>query len=93
MFVITFAIQVDKQRVWDGKPWMFDNNSLVLNMFDGFSQPNKMNFDTESFWIQMHNLHLACMNIEFREQWEAQLERCWVLMLMMMGVVGVNSLA
>jgi hypothetical protein len=32
--------------------------------FDGLTPPRKMKFETASFWVQIHNLPLACMNRE-----------------------------
>lgn len=49
MLVITFANQADKQRVLEGKPWLFDNNLFVLQPFDGFTQPHPMSYDFETF--------------------------------------------
>lgn len=60
-FVIIFDTQANKQRVWARRPWLFDSQLLVLKSFDGFTPPQWMKFDTESFWVKMHNLRLACM--------------------------------
>ncbi|KAF5454944.1 hypothetical protein F2P56_024573 [Juglans regia] len=62
VFVITFATQADKERVWVGKPWLFDNCLMVLNMYDGLTQPDALSFATERFWVQLHDLPFACMN-------------------------------
>lgn len=45
-----------------GRPWLFDSSLLSLKQFDGSIQPTKMDFSNEIFWIQMHNLPLACIN-------------------------------
>ncbi|XP_042941294.1 uncharacterized protein LOC122275977 [Carya illinoinensis] len=68
LFVVTFDNQKDKQRVLDGKPWLFDNQLLLLKPFDGFTLPQKMNFDYEAFWVHLNNLPLACMNLEVGTQ-------------------------
>lgn len=60
--MITFATQTDKWRVWEGKPWLFDNCLIVLNLYDGFIQPAEMSFAIERFWVQLHDL--AGMNEE-----------------------------
>lgn len=64
VFVITFASQTDKWKVWEGKPWLFDNCLIVLNLYDGFTQPAEISFAIERFWVQLHDLPLACMNEE-----------------------------
>lgn len=61
LFVLTFENQEDKRRVLDRKPWLFDKHLLVMKYFDGFTPPQKMNFDNEDFWVQMNKLPLACM--------------------------------
>ncbi|XP_035541505.1 uncharacterized protein LOC118344579 [Juglans regia] len=66
-FIITFVNPGDTNRVLRGKPWLFDNHSFILRMFDGITQPNKINFEEEEFWVQLHNLPLACMNKIVRE--------------------------
>ncbi|XP_042990316.1 uncharacterized protein LOC122317333 [Carya illinoinensis] len=64
LFVITFVCKEDKNRVLEGRPWLFGNCLLVLKPLDGFIHPMKMNFDSECFWIQMHNLPFVCMKSE-----------------------------
>ncbi|XP_042958054.1 uncharacterized protein LOC122293569 [Carya illinoinensis] len=68
LFVVTFDNQKDRQRVLDGKPWLFDNQLLLLKPFDGFTPPQQMNFDYEAFWVHLSNLSLACMNLEVGTQ-------------------------
>ncbi|XP_035539649.1 uncharacterized protein LOC118344020 [Juglans regia] len=64
MFVISFENQKDRERVLEGKPWLFDNQLFVLKLFDGLTPPRKMNFDFEEFWVHLNNLPLACMSRE-----------------------------
>lgn len=54
----------DKNRVLTGKPWLFDTYLFSLKLFDGCTPAVQMVFDSEAFWIHMHNLPLACMNSE-----------------------------
>lgn len=61
VFVVTFANHANKQRVWKGKPWLFDNQLMVLKVFDGFRPPMKICFDREELWVLMYNLPLAFM--------------------------------
>lgn len=61
IFVITFEIKADKQRVWRDIPWLFDSHILAVKMFDDFTPPQEMTFEWESFWVRMRNLPLAYM--------------------------------
>ncbi|XP_041025325.1 uncharacterized protein LOC121265703 [Juglans microcarpa x Juglans regia] len=63
-FVITFQSLNDKRRVLDGRPWLFDNHLFALKAFEVYSQPNEWKFDSEWFWIQIHNLPMFCMTKE-----------------------------
>lgn len=51
IFIVTFAIEVDKQRVMYGKPWIFDNNHLALQNLDRYSQIERTQFNIETFWV------------------------------------------
>lgn len=68
VFTITFAMHAYKQKVMVGRPWLFGNSLFVLNVFEGFSQPSRINFDREEFWVQLHNLSLAYMNKDCGKQ-------------------------
>ncbi|XP_042962524.1 uncharacterized protein LOC122296794 [Carya illinoinensis] len=58
----------DKEKVWSGRPWLFDNQVLVMKEFDGFTPIQSISFDTESFWVRLHNLPLSCMTKSKGEQ-------------------------
>ncbi|KAF5457896.1 hypothetical protein F2P56_021970 [Juglans regia] len=68
VFVIIFATHTDKHKVWGGKPWLFNNQLMVLQIFDGFIPPLKMIFEREDLWVQKHNLPLAYMTKKRGEQ-------------------------
>lgn len=45
------------------KLWLFEASLLSLkSFFGGCTSTHKMDFPRESFWVQMHNLPIACMN-------------------------------
>lgn len=48
-FIVTSATDADKQRVVEGKLWLFDNNLFVPKNLDGYSQITKAQFNTKSF--------------------------------------------
>lgn len=60
--LVKFENQGDKHKVLLGRPWLFDNFLFSLKQFDGRVPPAKMDFSKEVFWVNMHNLPLACMN-------------------------------
>lgn len=46
---------------------------LVLKLFDGLTPFQKMQFSLKIFWIQLHCLSLACMNIDISKQMGKQI--------------------
>ncbi|XP_042983285.1 uncharacterized protein LOC122312689 [Carya illinoinensis] len=62
VFTISFANIADKQRVWSGRPWLFDYHLFVLKPLDENIPPQKMKFLQERFWVQLHDMPLSCMN-------------------------------
>lgn len=61
-FIVTFAIETDKQRVVNGKLWLFDGYLLALQNLDGACQLVETKIKSDCFWIQLHNLPFRCMN-------------------------------
>lgn len=51
LFVISFEVLEDKERVLKGRPWLFDNFLFNLKPLDGFTPPSLMDFTTTVFWI------------------------------------------
>lgn len=49
-------------RVFNRKPWLFDNHLLSLKQIDGNTPSQKIEISTEEFWVLFHNLPLGCMN-------------------------------
>lgn len=47
IFVVTFATHADKQKILEGKPWLFDNVLFLLLPYDGIMQPGQISFDCE----------------------------------------------
>lgn len=44
------------------RPWSFDWQILVLNEFDGRIPVTQVEFTHSSFWVQVHDMPLICMN-------------------------------
>lgn len=64
MFLVEFSNEGDQNKIGEGRPWLFDKHLFVMKDFDGLTPPRNMKFETASFWVQIHNLPLACMNRE-----------------------------
>jgi hypothetical protein len=63
-FLIEFEEHRDKVKVLAGRPWVFENNLLILEDFDGLSPISSFNFDKAAFWVRMFDLPLVCMGLE-----------------------------
>lgn len=62
MFIVTFTTETDKQKVINGKFWLFDSRLFAIQNMDEACQLAKTMINIEYFWIQIHNLHFRCMN-------------------------------
>ncbi|KAH9658540.1 hypothetical protein KPL70_023537 [Citrus sinensis] len=65
IFMFKFAEEADKKRVLTGGPWHFDRALIVLTEPRGIGEVIKQSFTHISFWIQIRNVPLACMEKEF----------------------------
>lgn len=68
LFLVDFINERDKKRVLEGRPWVFEGNLFAIEGYDGLTSPLKFPFDRAAFWIQMHNLPLACMSLAIGHQ-------------------------
>lgn len=75
IFIITFATHEDKQGIWDGRPWIFDNHHFVVKQFKGTLHLHQIKLKYENFWIQMHELPLDLMHQKDGEQIEKTIGR------------------
>lgn len=64
LFLIEFTDKRDKERVLEGRPWIFEGNLFLIEDYDGCAQPSDFSFDKAAFWVRMINLPLACMGNE-----------------------------
>lgn len=62
IFVFKFLSEADKKRVFNGGPWHFDRALMVLQEPKGIGSIKKQSFSHVSFWIQIHNVPLMCMD-------------------------------
>ncbi|KAL5748488.1 hypothetical protein ACOSP7_025530 [Xanthoceras sorbifolium] len=61
LFVFQFKCPWDRKRILEGGHWAFDRNLLALKEASGVGRISDVNFNLTPFWIQLHNLPLACM--------------------------------
>ncbi|XP_042980067.1 uncharacterized protein LOC122310252 [Carya illinoinensis] len=67
-FLLEFQLLSDKQKVLHGRPWSFDRHLICLKDFESDLSPNEVQFITEPFWVQAHNLPFAGMNRQLGEK-------------------------
>ncbi|XP_041025493.1 uncharacterized protein LOC121265896 [Juglans microcarpa x Juglans regia] len=59
--LLEFQKEQDKGIVIAGRPWSFDRMLACLEEFDGCTPLKEIPFAFEVFWVQVHDLSLACM--------------------------------
>ena len=62
LFLLEITDLVDKTRILEGRPWVFEVSLFNIEDFDGTSSPSSFQFDKAGFWIRMVDLPLVCMN-------------------------------
>jgi hypothetical protein len=68
LFLIEFEYEREKERVLEGRPWVFEGNLFSVEDFDGVTPPAEIDFENAAFWVCMYNLPLACMGLEVGKQ-------------------------
>jgi hypothetical protein len=63
-FLLDFEYQEDKDRVMEGRPWIFEGKLFSVVDFDPHTDSMVLNFNEAEFWIRMLKLPLACMGRE-----------------------------
>ncbi|XP_052296966.1 uncharacterized protein LOC127902189 [Citrus sinensis] len=61
-FMFKFGTAEDKKRVFSGGPWHFDNSLIVFSEPKGVGDVKKQACTHTSFWVQLHNVPLMCMD-------------------------------
>ncbi|XP_050211413.1 uncharacterized protein LOC126661603 [Mercurialis annua] len=64
IFVVHFQLMEDRRRILCGGPWKFQDHLIVLEIPVGLGNYRESSFDKVSFWVQIHNLPLMCLNKE-----------------------------
>lgn len=63
-YLVEFHQGMDIERVLNGRPWYFDRNLNCIQELDTNTSPDEMNFNYETFWIQVHGLPFTAMTYE-----------------------------
>lgn len=64
IFIFQFGCEADKRKVLAGGPWHFDKALIVMTEPAGLGEVTKQNFTHVSFWVQILNVPIMCMNTE-----------------------------
>lgn len=62
IFMFKFSLEEDKRRVLAGGPWHYDRALIVLQELKGIGNVTEQPFSHVSFWVQLHNVPLMCMD-------------------------------
>ncbi|KAL9423295.1 hypothetical protein AB3S75_035396 [Citrus x aurantiifolia] len=64
VFMFKFGANEDKRRILAGGPWHFDRALIVLTEPTGIGDVKKQDFSHASFWVQLHDVPIMCMEKE-----------------------------
>ena len=76
IFMFKFSLEVDKKRVLNIGSWHFDRVLIVLQEPSGIGSLKKQSFSHASFWIQIHNVPLMCMDASTIKELGSRMEKC-----------------
>lgn len=63
IFLFTFEIETERERILSMEPWTFDKSLLVLKVYEGDRDNiGRLNFHFATFWVQIHSLPLDGRN-------------------------------
>ena len=62
IFMFKFSLEEDKRRVLARGSWHFDRALIVLQEPSGIGNLTEQHFSHVSFWVQLHNKPLMCMD-------------------------------
>lgn len=62
IFILTFASESEKKRILYGGPWHFGRSLMVITEPTGVGNIKKQDFTHASFWVQIHNMPIMCVD-------------------------------
>ncbi|KAL9412274.1 hypothetical protein AB3S75_045822 [Citrus x aurantiifolia] len=63
-FIFKLPSESEKKRILYGGPWHFDRSLLVITEPRGVGDVKRQDFTHASFWVQIHNMPIMCMDRE-----------------------------
>ncbi|XP_042944730.1 uncharacterized protein LOC122278618 [Carya illinoinensis] len=73
--VVEFQFEQDKVKVLHGRPWTFDRSLVCMQEIDGLVPLKDLTFTRETFWVQAHDMPMACMTKEVGAELFSGMER------------------
>lgn len=64
IFIFKFASASEKKRILYEGPWHFNRSLMIPAEPTGVGDIKKQDFTHTSFWVQIHNMPLMCMDKE-----------------------------
>ncbi|XP_073147853.1 uncharacterized protein [Henckelia pumila] len=61
-FILNLLSEMDRNRELNDGPWNFFQDFIVIKEPQGLDDPNSMQFDSTSMWVQLHNVPIAFLN-------------------------------
>ncbi|CAN0881571.1 hypothetical protein LINGRAHAP2_LOCUS14317 [Linum grandiflorum] len=55
-FLFTFKLRADMEEIWERRPWLISDTTMIVQKWDGLGQPEEVQFPTGDFWVRVHNL-------------------------------------
>ena len=68
LILVDFENKRDKERVLEGRPWVFEGSLLAVEDYDGLRPLTQIQFDRVTFWVRMISLSLAYMSLTIGQQ-------------------------
>ncbi|XP_021736450.1 uncharacterized protein LOC110703000 [Chenopodium quinoa] len=65
LYAFQFFYWRDKEKVFNGRSWCWDNNLIVLNEVHGDEQPEQVNLQLSPFWVRVCKLPFNCRSDEY----------------------------
>ena len=62
--LVSFELDVDTEKVFQGQPWAFDRHLVALQRYDGSVPIQNLVFKKTMFWVQIHNLPFSLLTME-----------------------------
>ncbi|XP_021729145.1 uncharacterized protein LOC110696162 [Chenopodium quinoa] len=76
LFIFQFFNVDDRRKVLDGRPWVFDNQILLLKEICANEQPSKVTFDSCPFWIRLIDVPFGLRSPQFAHNIGDCIEEC-----------------